>query len=209
MPRTEPLDRFSEEYEAWFEQHRFVYLSELGAVRKQLPATGRRVEIGVGTGRFAAPLGIKLGLEPSEVMGEVARERGVEVIEGTAEELPFDDAEFDAVLMVTTICFLDDVERALAEACRVLRTGGCLVTGFVDKDSSLGRVYQRHREESRFYEPAEFFSAKEVGQLMEETRLRRLTFVQTIFQDLQEIREMEPVRSGFGEGSFVVVRGVK
>jgi len=209
MPKTEPFDKFSREYEAWFERNRFVYLSELEAVRKQLPETGRRLEIGVGTGRFAAPLGIELGLEPSRAMSEAARRRGVTVIEGTGEELPFDDAEFDAVLMVTTICFLDDVMGALAEAYRVLKSGGCLIVGFVDKNSLLGRTYQQQRAESLFYGPATFFSSDEVSRFMEGAGLRELTFVQTVFQDLPKIVQVEPVRAGHGEGSFVVARGVK
>jgi hypothetical protein len=44
---------------------------------------------------------------------------------------------------------------------------------------------------------------------MEEAGLREFKFVQTIFHDLQEIREVEPVRLGHGAGSFVVIRGVK
>jgi hypothetical protein len=33
--------------------------------------------------------------------------------------------------------------------------------------------------------------------------------VQTIFHDLSEIKEAEPVKNGFGEGSFVVIRALK
>jgi len=68
-----------------------VYLSELEAVRSMLPVDGTGIEIGVGTGRFAAPLGIKLGLEPSKSMASLARQRGIEVVEGEAEALPFED----------------------------------------------------------------------------------------------------------------------
>ena len=34
-------------------------------------------------------------------------------------------------------------------------------------------------------------------------------FRQTIFQRLSEIDDKEPVKSGYGEGSFVVIRGRK
>jgi SAM-dependent methyltransferase len=49
------------------------------------------VEIGVGTGLFAVPLGILIGVEPSPRMAELARYRGIEVLENVAEELPFAD----------------------------------------------------------------------------------------------------------------------
>jgi hypothetical protein len=51
-----------------------------------LPEGGTGIEIGVGTGRFAAPLGIKVGVEPARAMGEIARrERGIEVVAGVLE----------------------------------------------------------------------------------------------------------------------------
>jgi len=42
-----------------------------------LPEGGTGIEIGVGTGRFASQLGIKLGLEPSKSMASLARQRGM------------------------------------------------------------------------------------------------------------------------------------
>ena len=46
------------------------------------------IEIGVGTGRFAAPLGIKVGVDPSMTMLTYAAKRGVLGLQGTAEALP-------------------------------------------------------------------------------------------------------------------------
>jgi len=63
MPKVEPFEKYASQYEGWFERNRFVYESELRAIRKQLPGSGKGIEIGIGSGRFAAPLGIKLGLE--------------------------------------------------------------------------------------------------------------------------------------------------
>ena len=68
------------------------------------------MEIGVGTGRFAEPLGFREGVEPSPAMAERARRRGLEVTDGVAENLPLPDATYDVALMVTTICFVDDLE---------------------------------------------------------------------------------------------------
>ena len=55
-------------------------------------------------------------------MAELARQRGVEVIEGVAEALPFAEETFDFILMVTVDCFLDDVTQAFREANRVLKS---------------------------------------------------------------------------------------
>jgi hypothetical protein len=55
MPRIEPFEAHAERYEAWFERHPAAYASELLALRPFVPLSGRGLEIGVGSGRFAAP----------------------------------------------------------------------------------------------------------------------------------------------------------
>jgi SAM-dependent methyltransferase len=139
MVRTEPFEEHSLLYEDWFEKNRFAYDSELLAVKTRLPERGKGVEIGVGSGRFAVPLGIEIGIEPAVAMRAMARDRGIEVVGGAAEALPFREGVFDFALMVTTICFVDNAESALREACRVLKPNGSLVIGFVDKESLVGR----------------------------------------------------------------------
>lgn len=209
MPKVEPFEKHRERYEGWFERHEYAYLSELEAVRRLLPKEGRGAEIGVGTGRFAAPLGIKLGVEPSKAMAEIARKRGIDVIEGVAENLPFPNESLDYLLMVTTICFVDDPDEALREAYRVLKPGGALVIGFVDRNSPIGRYYEEHKEESVFYRDARFFSTEELLELLKKASFREFEVVQTLFHRLDEIKEVEPVKPGYGEGSFVVIKAVK
>lgn len=167
------------------------------------------MEIGVGTGRFAAPLGIKHGVEPSAKMREIAKQRGIDVIDGEAEKLPFDDSRFDYLLMVTTICFLDDILGSLKEAYRVIKTLGLIILGFVDSSSPLGKQYLRHKNESVFYKTTTFCSSDEVASFLEREGFTDLQFCQTIFHCLTEIRDLEPVKDGCGEGSFVVVKAKK
>src|SRR5512135_2538456 len=121
MPGVNDFDRNVQQYEEWFVKHPFAYVAELHAVQKLLPLTGNGIEIGVGTGRFAAPLGIRQGVEPSRAMAEVARKKGLDVISGVAENLPYKDSKFEFCLMVTTVCFLDDIDLAFQEAYRVLK----------------------------------------------------------------------------------------
>jgi len=206
---VEPFEKHMAKYEEWFEKNMFAYKSELQAVRLLLSKRGKGVEIGVGTGRFAAPLGIRVGVEPSKAMREVAQKRGIEVIDGVAEALPFEDCLFDFALMVTTICFVDDIEASFKEAFRVIKPAGFLINGFVDRNSSLGKFYQKHRAKNVFYKIATFYSVDEVIPYLKKAGFRNLTFAQTIFHNLDEIKEVEPVKEGYGEGSFVVVSGMK
>jgi len=189
--------------------HPFVYVSELHAIRELLPEGGKGVEIGVGTGRFAAPLGISTGIEPSAAMGELAKKRGVDVIRGVAEKLPFKDQEFDLALMVTTVCFLDDMDAAFSEAYRILKPGGFFIIGFVDRESPLGKLYRSKKNQSAFYKEATFYSVDDIVSHMNKAGFSDFTFRQTLFRPLEEIEESEPVSGGHGEGSFVVVRGTR
>jgi SAM-dependent methyltransferase len=208
MVNFEPFETNALKYDEWFDMNRSTYESELQAVRELLPKSKNGVEVGVGSGRFASPLGIKLGLDPSREMGKLAKKRGVKVIEGVAELLPFDDMQFDFVLMVTTICFLDDVEKAFKEAYRVLKHGGYLIIGFIDAESPVGKLYEKHKDESTFYKDARFYSVKEVVSYMKKAHFRDFNFKQTLSQLEEELKYIN-VKDGYGEGSFVVVKGVK
>jgi len=209
MPGVNAFDKNVERYEQWFVDNPLAYVSELRALRELLPASGAVIEIGVGSGRFAAPLEITKGVEPSRSMAEIARKRGVEVVHGVAEHLPFADGEFEHVLMVTTVCFLDDMDMAFQEVRRVLRLGGSFVIGFVDRDSPLGREYQDRKDKSAFYQDATFYSAEDIVSHLTKAGFGEFEFCQTLFRPLAELIEVEPVKKGYGEGSFVVVRGEK
>jgi SAM-dependent methyltransferase len=129
MPKICSFEKYAGKYEAWFEKNPRVYEAELRAVKALIPTEGRGLETGVGTGRFAEPLGIKTGVEPSKRMRDFAQKRGIRVLNGMAEKLPFKDSKFDFALMVTTVCFVDDIIMALMEAHRVLYDRGVLIIG--------------------------------------------------------------------------------
>jgi ubiquinone/menaquinone biosynthesis C-methylase UbiE len=203
------FDENASRYDQWFQENRHVYQSELLTLSQMLPAGADSLEIGVGSGRFADPLSVEFGIEPSEEMAGLARRRGIKVVSGVAEALPFRDSVFDCVLMVTTICFVDDIQIAFREAMRVLRSGGHFVVGFVDQDSPVGILYQRNRDKSVFYRLATFYSVKEVISCLRKTGFGEPEFAQVIFRPLSGIRSIEQPKPGYGEGSFVVVRSDK
>jgi ubiquinone/menaquinone biosynthesis C-methylase UbiE len=204
-----PFEAYHSRYEAWFQRYVAVYYSELLAVHALLPWHGLGIEIGVGTGRFASPLGIRVGLDPSRAMLTYAIERGISGIQGVAEALPFKDAVFDYGLVVTTICFVDDAPKMLSEAIRVLKSGAPLVIGFVDRTSRLGQQYLAHQSESVFYRAARFYSAWEVESLLDIIGFVDLAWRQTLSKPLKEIQEIEPLCEGHGHGGFLVVKAIK
>mgnify|MGYP006283468459 FL=1 len=205
MARIEPFEKHSEQYEAWFDAFNAVYESELRALSEVVPLSAHGVEIGVGSGLFAAPLGIGEGVEPSEAMAKRARDRGIEVEKGVAEELPLKSESYDFALMVTTICFVDDPEKSVREMMRILKPRGKVIIGFVDLASPLGEIYRLHKDEDPFYRHATFYTADQILRLLTEAGLVVERTLQTVFGALKEIERAQDPRDGHGEGGFVVI----
>ena len=164
------FEEYAEDYDRWFDEHRNEYLQELSRIREVLLAPdSRSIEVGVGSGRFAAPLGIRLGIEPSRALGRMARQRGIEVIRGRVEALPLMDGSCSSVLLVTVICFLEDPIPAFRELHRILVPGGPLTLAFIER---MGPIHQRYLQEGgkgRFLSLANFYLQEEVCALLEET----------------------------------------
>jgi len=209
MPRTAPFEVHHRRYDDWFVHHAAAYHSELLAVRALLPWRGLGLAIGIGTGRFAAPLGVQIGIDPVREVLDYAMNRGISTVQAVAEALPFADSSVDYALSVTTICFVDDATAMLTEAHRILKPGGELVLGFIDRTSKLGRHYLAHQAENVFYREATFYSADEVEQLLRDTGFTEPVWVQTLSKTLDETREIEPLRAGYGQGAFVVVKACR
>jgi len=99
MPKIEPFEKHTIQYEDWFKENKHAYQSEINAIKDILPNFSNGIEIGVGSGKFALPLGIKLGIEPSVEMRKIAESRGIRVVDGVAENLPLENESFDLVFI--------------------------------------------------------------------------------------------------------------
>jgi ubiquinone/menaquinone biosynthesis C-methylase UbiE len=111
----------------------------LAAYRQRVvpEATGRVLEIGIGSGLNLPLYSPKIvqqviGLEPSPKLLEMARrvERhglSVDFLEGSAEEIPLENASFDTVVTTWTLCTIPDPDSALRQIRRVLKPGGRLL----------------------------------------------------------------------------------
>jgi len=208
---TDAFDKNVADYEAWYDLYPEAYASELNAIRKhfdRLPENIRGIEVGLGTGRFAVPLGIREGVEPSAPMAAKAISRGVEVIDARAESLPYGDMQLDFVLFVT-VCHLQSLKYAFREARRVLKPKGIIIIGFLPKDRPIAQGYQKRRRFSTFYKEAVFYAPEEIGNLLEESGFKSLEYNQVLFGELEAITETQEPRPGYGEGSFVVVSAEK
>ena len=88
------------------------------------------LDVGCGTGNYTIELfnkGLKIsGLEPSELMLDVAKEKNQKInwFLGKAELLPFENESFDAVITTLSIHHLGNLENGFSEIFRILKNGG-------------------------------------------------------------------------------------
>jgi ubiquinone/menaquinone biosynthesis C-methylase UbiE len=134
--RRRAWDRQAESYDKqidWFERRVIGSDNRAWACSR---AGGKVLEVAIGTGLNIAsyPPDVRLtGVDLSPAMLQIARRRAddlgrsVDLREGDAHELPFEDSSFDTVVCTFSLCNIPDVERAVTEMKRVLRPDGKLV----------------------------------------------------------------------------------
>lgn len=99
-------------------------------------ATGRVLEVAIGTGRnlrFYLNASSLTGIDVSPEMLAVARKRAeerglpVDLLEGDAEHLPVEGAAYDSVVCCLSLCTIPEPAAAIAEMQRALAPGGRLL----------------------------------------------------------------------------------
>lgn len=149
--RADTYDRLARHYDRAMRPLETRLLARLRASAfGGLPAAGRLLEVGVGTGANFPfyPAGARAaGVEPSREMLRAARARrdlpaGLALVRARAERLPFADRTFDAAFAALLVCSVEDPGRALAELRRVVRAGGRVVLlEHVRPEGALGLVF--------------------------------------------------------------------
>lgn len=135
--------------------------SELGKITEELQhslllrlienvADKQILDIGCGDGKLAVELTRRgadvIGIDASQDMLNAARQRAaesdthVELRLATAQSLPFPADRFDMVIAMTILCFVEDAIPVFAEIARVLKPGGKLVIGELNKWSTWAAV---------------------------------------------------------------------
>ena len=204
MSKIKPFEEHREKYENWFVVNSDKFTAEVTAIQSLLPSNGIGFEVGVGSGLFAEQLNIKYGIDPSYNMLKLANERGIKTSLGVAENLPIKNSCFDFILVVTAICFVDNILESLKEMKRVIKNSGSVIIGFVDKNSKIGKKYLENRDKSLFYNDAIFYSTDEIIKILKELNFKNIKIKQTLIDNNNEY-----IKDGYGEGSFVVIKAEK
>ncbi len=124
---------------------------------------GEILEVGCGTGlileRIASFARRAEGVDLSDGMLALARQRGLSVRQGSATALPFDDQSFDLTCSFKVLAHVPEIETALAEMSRVTRSGGHVLAEFYNPRSfrglakrllPAGKIADRTRENAVF-----------------------------------------------------------
>jgi SAM-dependent methyltransferase len=206
---TSPFDSLTSAYDAWFEEEgKLIFDIEVSAFKEVLPLLAKPwLEIGVGSGRFAQALGIKVGIDPSIKLLEIAKRRGITVFLAKGEEQVFNKETFGTVFLIVTLCFVDSPSDVLREAHRILKPGGNVVLGLVLRESPWGKFYQGRKQEGhRFYKYATFYSYQEVVRFLEDAGFTVDKALSTLFQKPGEVRDVEPPQDGFSaDAGFTII----
>lgn len=148
-------------------------------------AAGKEVlEVGCGTGlilqRVADVARRAQGVDLSPGMLARARERGLDVIEGSATALPFPDASFDVAYSFKVLAHIPDWDACMRELSRVVRPGGTIVFDIYNSRSLralIKRVWGPRATSTSFQEDAistRFWTPEEASRrLPPDTRIVR------------------------------------
>lgn len=117
------------------------------------------LEVGCGTGlvleRIAQFASEAKGVDLSPGMLEKAKQRGLDVKEGSATDLPYADESFDVTCSFKVLAHVPDIGKALSEMVRVTKRGGIVLAelynplsfrGLVKRFGPAGKISQRTRE---------------------------------------------------------------
>ncbi|MBU0551373.1 methyltransferase domain-containing protein [Myxococcota bacterium] len=148
---------YYDDFAGWYENERHHgYHAFLDTMQLEIAAplaAGRdALEVGCGTGLILRGLAREarhaIGVDISGGMLKQARARGLNVVQGSATELPFADASFDAVVSFKVLAHVEDIRAALSEVGRVLRPGGFAALEFYNRHALrylIKRLKPAHR----------------------------------------------------------------
>ncbi len=148
---------YYDDFAGWYENerhHGYHALLDQLQIEVALPlCEGADVlEVGCGTGlilKEISPVARQaVGIDISPGMLDQARERGLEVHEASATDLPFEDGSFDAVYSFKVLAHVEEIERAMCEVARVLRPGGRAALEFYNR-RSLRYLIKRFKQPNK------------------------------------------------------------
>lgn len=136
----EYYDNFSHTYEKGRYEGYHLLIDELEVACLNDYIVGKKVlECGCGTGLILQCISLlaeeAIGIDLSEGMLQLARNRNLNVKQASVTELPFEDNYFDVVCSFKVLAHVEDIQKSINEMARVTKPGGALVLEFYNTKS--------------------------------------------------------------------------
>lgn len=225
------FDEYAATYDAWFLDNPNVLESEVRLVASTLRNAGRVLSVGCGSGLFEKIMrdefGITVtdGVEPSPAMAEIARKRGMDVTEATAEEFDYPAGEYDTILFNGSPSYITDLDTVLSKVYAALKPGGRVVLVDVPKESTYGLMYNLAKALGTWDHPlleganpypiefvnvANWRTTAEKIALLEKNGFRNIESAQTLTTHplYSDLAAEEPV-PGHDRGDYVALTAIK
>lgn len=197
----------AEEYDSWFVDN-LVYETEVAAL-KSLHAEmhGPKMEIGVGSARFAEKLGVVFGIDPALAPLKLASKRGIKCCQAFGEQLPVKDRTIGTIYVLFTLCFALDPQKILRECSRTLKEDGCLVIGMIPSESKWGRTLAAKKKAGHsFYKYARFYTMETLCKWLSNVNMTIMEYSSTLYQYPECVEQIEAPRRVLDEqAGFVVI----
>jgi SAM-dependent methyltransferase len=141
---------------------------------EELPTARSVLDVGCSLG-YVIEAGKRLGLDAagldvSEYAVQICRERGYRAERGSLERLPFENAEFDLIVMKHVLEHTPEPKRAMAEVRRVLNRNGAVVIAVPElrywKGDFLRRTYRYFRPDDLGQQHYVYFTEETLTQLL-------------------------------------------
>lgn len=177
------FDSEAKSYDSWYDSKLGAFVDKVEtnlALGLFKPEKGSKIlDIGCGTGNFSIKLekmGFKVvGIDISGEMLEAARKKAraegleIEFYEMDIYSMKFQDEAFDGAISMAAFEFIKEPEKAAAEIFRVVKKGGQILIGTINRDSSWGRLYQaEYFKENTVFKYADFKGLEDLKALKKE-----------------------------------------
>ena len=172
---------------------------------------GNLIEFGCGTGHWSeyfAHLKFRItGVEISEPMLKIAKKKNIPnstFIQGDAESIKL-NTKFDVAAFITSLEFINDVDKAIENAIKHLKKGSHIILGVLNLNSVLGE----RRESNGIYANAHFYTHSELLKIFK--KYGKVVLKSSAFASPEEIGKAEQIEKesldkGLTTGNFIAGR---
>ncbi len=168
---------------------------------KEIPKS-EMLELGCGTGHwtnFFVNHGFNVtATDISDEMLKFAKLKNIEAefIKADSQNIPFPDNSFSVVSSITMLEFVNDQDKVINEIYRVLKPGGWLILGCLNKFSELGK----NKENDETFKDAKFLSIEELNnklRLFGNPKIKSGVYFSPAFEILDNTSKIENTEPAF------------